>query len=78
MIPAAFDYDRADDRRRGARALVTHGADAKVIAGGQSLMPLMKLRLARPERLIDIGRIDSLRGVRELADGRLAIGALTT
>jgi aerobic carbon-monoxide dehydrogenase medium subunit len=57
---------------------MSHGGDAKIIAGGQSLLPLMKLRLARPERLIDIGRIDSLRGVRRLPDGRLAIGALTT
>ena len=78
MIPAAFAYDRATSIDEALDLLVTHGADAKIIAGGQSLLPLMKLRLARPERLIDIGRIDSLRGVRELPDGRLAIGSLTT
>jgi carbon-monoxide dehydrogenase medium subunit len=78
MIPAAFAYDRASSIDEALSLLVTHGADAKVIAGGQSLLPLMKLRLARPERLIDIGRIESLRGIRRLPDGRTAIGALTT
>ena len=78
MIPAAFAYDRASTVDDALELLATHGADAKVIAGGQSLLPLMKLRLARPERLIDIGRIDALRGVRRLPDGRLSIGALTT
>jgi len=78
MIPAAFDYSRASTVDEALALLMEHGADAKLIAGGQSLLPYMKLRLARPDRLIDIGRIDSLRGVRELPDGRLAIGALTT
>jgi carbon-monoxide dehydrogenase medium subunit len=78
MIPAAFAYDRASAVDEALGLLMEHGADAKIIAGGQSLLPLMKLRLARPDRLIDIGRIDSLRGVRQTADGRLAIGALTT
>ena len=78
MIPAAFAYDRATSIDEALDLLVTHGADAKIIAGGQSLLPLMKLRLARPDRLIDIGPIESLRGVRELPDGRLAIGSLTT
>jgi aerobic carbon-monoxide dehydrogenase medium subunit len=78
MIPAAFAYDRAASVDEALDLLVTHGAEAKLIAGGQSLLPLMKLRLARQERLIDIGRIESLRGVRETPDGRLAIGALTT
>jgi carbon-monoxide dehydrogenase medium subunit len=78
VIPAAFEYDRASSVDGALELLATYGADAKIIAGGQSLLPLMKLRLARPERLIDIGRIDSLRGVRRLPDGRLAIGALTT
>ncbi len=55
-----------------------HGGEAKVIAGGQSLLPLMKLRLARPERLIDIARLGELRGVRAAADGGLSIGALAT
>ncbi len=78
MIPASFAYDRATSVDEALGLLLTHGADAKVIAGGQSLLPLMKLRLARPDRLIDIGRLDGLRGVRELPDGRLAIGSLTT
>ena len=78
MIPAAFAYDRASSVEEALGLLIEHGADAKLIAGGQSLLPLMKLRLARPDRLIDIGRIESLRGVREAPDGRLAIGSLTT
>jgi carbon-monoxide dehydrogenase medium subunit len=78
MIPAAFAYSRASTIDEALGLLMEHGADAKLIAGGQSLLPLMKLRLARPDRLIDIGRIDSLRGVRQTPDGRLAIGALTT
>jgi len=78
MIPAAFAYERASTVDEALSLLMEHGADAKLIAGGQSLLPLMKLRLARPDRLIDIGRIESLRGVRHTSDGRLAIGALTT
>jgi len=78
VIPAAFAYERATSVDEALALLEKHGFDAKLIAGGQSLLPLMKLRLARPERLIDIGRLDDLRGVRALPDGRLAIGALTT
>ena len=78
MIPAAFAYSRASSVDEALGLLMEHGADAKIIAGGQSLLPLMKLRLARPDRLIDIGRIESLRGVRTTPDGRRAIGALTT
>ena len=77
MIPAPFAYDQPHGLDEALGLLHTHGPDAKVIAGGQSLLPLMKLRLARPERLIDIGRLGELRGVREQADGRLAIGVLT-
>ena len=78
MISAAFAYSRASTVDEALSLLMEHGSDAKLIAGGQSLLPLMKLRLARPDRLIDIGRIDSLRGVRKMPDGRLSIGALTT
>jgi aerobic carbon-monoxide dehydrogenase medium subunit len=78
VIPAAFDYMRPTSIEETLGLLVAHGPDAKVIAGGQSLLPLMKLRLARPERLIDIGRLAELRGIRRLDDGRLSIGALTT
>src|SRR6188474_2774628 len=77
MIPPAFDYVRAGSVDE-ALELLAVGGDSKLLAGGHSLLPLMKLRLARPERLIDIGRLEELRGVRELADGGLAIGALTT
>ena len=78
MITAAFDYQRATSVEEALELLEQHGGDAKVLAGGHSLLPLMKLRLARPERLIDIGRIAELRGVRPAADGGVSIGALTT
>ena len=78
MIPAAFEYERATSLDEALDLLARHGGEAKVIAGGQSLLPLMKLRLARPERLIDIARLGELRGVRATADGGVAIGALTT
>jgi aerobic carbon-monoxide dehydrogenase medium subunit len=77
MIPAAFGYTRAGSVDEALRVLASDDG-AKVIAGGQSLLPLMKLRLAHPATLVDIGRIGELRGVRTLADGRLAVGALTT
>jgi carbon-monoxide dehydrogenase medium subunit len=75
MIPSAFDYVRAsslDD------ALAQLGDGSKVLAGGQSILPLMKLRLARPARLVDIGRLTELRGLRRLPDSRVVVGALTT
>jgi aerobic carbon-monoxide dehydrogenase medium subunit len=78
MIPAGFAYHRATSLDEALAFLGEQGAGAKLIAGGQSLLPLMKLRLARPELLIDIGRVQELRGIRTLPDGRLAIGALTT
>ena len=78
MIPAAFAYSRASSVAEALALLLEHGGDSKVLAGGHSLIPLMKLRLARPERLIDIGRLDELRGVRDSAGGGLSIGSLTT
>src|SRR5687768_5173647 len=78
MIPAAFEYERATSVDGALELLARHAGEAKVIAGGQSLLPLMKLRLARPERVIDIGRLPDLRGVRPVEGGGLAIGALTT
>jgi carbon-monoxide dehydrogenase medium subunit len=75
MIPAAFEYQRAASIEEAIAAV---GGGAKVIAGGQSLLPLLKLRLASADRLVDIGRIAALKGVRKLADGRIAVGALTT
>ena len=77
MIPAAFDYHRptsVDD----ALSALSNGGGAKVIAGGQSLLPLLKLRLASTDRLVDIGRLAELRGLREQPDGGFETGALTT
>ena len=78
MIPAAFAYDRPSSLAEALAVLAERGSAARPLAGGQSLLPLMKLRLARPERVVDIGRFEELRGVRRLEDGRVAIGALTT
>jgi carbon-monoxide dehydrogenase medium subunit len=79
MIPAAFDYARPQTLDEAVRALADGGDEAKVLAGGQSLIPILRLRLAFPELLVDIGRIPELRGVREDTDaGSLVIGAMTT
>ena len=75
MIPAAFEYARAEDVEH-ALALLATEPDAKLLAGGQSLVPLMRLRLARPATIVDIGRVAGLSYVREEGD-ELAIGALT-
>jgi carbon-monoxide dehydrogenase medium subunit len=77
VIPAKFDYVRPGSVDEAVRALAEGGDDAKVIAGGQSLMPLLRLRLAYPELLVDVGGIDELRGVRDGGDA-LVIGARTT
>jgi len=76
-IPTAFGYTRAASVDE-ALAIIGSDGGAKVIAGGQSLLPLMKLRLASPETLVDIGRLPELRGITRLDDGRLSVGALTT
>jgi carbon-monoxide dehydrogenase medium subunit len=76
VIPAAFDYARADSTDAAIALLTEHGDEAKLIAGGMSLLPLMKLRLAVPSVLIDVGRLDELSYVRD-AGGHVAIGALT-
>ena len=75
MIPAGFDYEVAESVDHALELMRTK-EDAKLLAGGHSLVPLMKLRLARPGTLIDIGRLTDLRGVRDAGD-HLAIGALT-
>jgi aerobic carbon-monoxide dehydrogenase medium subunit len=77
VIPASFDYIRASSIDEAVAALAEHGDDAKILAGGHSLLPIMKLRLAYPEVLIDIGRIGELKGVCEDGD-HLAIGGATT
>ena len=76
MIPSAFDYVRAENAEAALSALAEHGDEAKLMAGGHSLIPLMKLRLAAPAVVVDIGRIADLSYVREDGD-TLAIGALT-
>ena len=75
MIPAKFDYEAAESVDH-AIELLGSGRDAKLLAGGHSLLPLMRLRLARPELLVDIGRISDLSYVKEDGDA-IAIGALT-
>ena len=77
MIPAKFDYVRPASVGEAVRALASGGEDAKVIAGGQSLLPLLRLRLAYPELLVDVGGIGELRGVTDAGEA-LIIGARTT
>ena len=77
MIPAKFEYVRPGSVDEAIRALADGGDDAKVIAGGQSLLPLLRLRLAYPELLVDVGGLDELRGVTDAGDA-LVIGARTT
>jgi len=77
VIPAKFDYLRPGSLDEAVHVLGNAGDDAKVIAGGQSLMPLLRLRLAQPELLVDVGGLDELRGVRDQGDS-LLIGARTT
>jgi carbon-monoxide dehydrogenase medium subunit len=77
VIPAAFDYAAPSTVDEAVRALAEAGEDAKVLAGGQSLLPVLRMRLAAPTKIIDLGRIPELRGVRDEGDV-LAIGAMTT
>ena len=77
MIPAKFDYVRPGSLGEAVRALADGGDDAKVIAGGQSLLPLLRLRLANPVLLVDVGGLGELRGVTDTGDA-LLIGARTT
>ena len=77
MIPAAFEYFRPQSVQEAIGLLEKHGDDAKLLAGGHSLLPIMKLRLAQPKIIVDIGRIGGLDGIK--ADGeKVAIGALVT
>ncbi|TDB82015.1 xanthine dehydrogenase family protein subunit M [Actinomadura sp. KC216] len=77
MIPAAFDYARPGSVDEAVQVLSDGGEDAKILAGGQSLMPLLRLRLAIPDALIDVGRIGALREIRDAGDA-LVIGAMAT
>jgi aerobic carbon-monoxide dehydrogenase medium subunit len=76
MIPAPFEYVRASSAAEAISLIGEHGEDAKFLAGGHSLLPLMKLRLAQPSVLVDIGRIKDLSYIRDAGD-HIAIGALT-
>jgi carbon-monoxide dehydrogenase medium subunit len=76
MIPASFEYLRAVSAAEALSLLTEHGPEAKIIAGGHSLLPLMKLRLASPSVLVDVGRIRELSYIRDLGD-HVAVGALT-
>ena len=77
MIPAKFDYVKPSSVGEAVQALASGGEDAKVIAGGQSLLPLLRLRLSYPDLLVDVGALDELRGVADVGD-ELLIGARTT
>jgi carbon-monoxide dehydrogenase medium subunit len=77
MIPAAFEYFAPKSLDEALRLVERHGDEAKLLAGGHSLLPLMKFRLSAPRYVIDIGRVRSLRSIREEA-GKLVIGALAT
>lgn len=76
MIPAAFEYVRAGSAEEAINLIAEHGDEAKFLAGGHSLVPLMKLRLAQPSVLIDVGRISDLSYVKDAGD-HIAVGALT-
>ncbi len=77
MIPSAFDYEAPTTVDDAVRALSEAGEDAKVLAGGQSLIPVLRMRLAAPTKLIDLSRVAELRGVRDDGDA-LVIGTMTT
>ncbi len=76
MIPPAFDYHAPKSLIEAIGLLSQYGSDAKVLAGGHSLLPMMKVRFANPAHLIDLNRIDALRGIRE-EGGQIVIGAMT-
>ena len=77
MIPASFDYARPDSIASAVAAISEAGEDGKVLAGGQSLIPVLRLRLAYPTTIVDVGRVPELRGVRDDGDA-IVIGAMTT
>ncbi len=78
MIPAAFGYQRPASLDEALKAIASAGGGVKVLAGGQSLLPLLKMRLASADTLVDIGRLEELKGLRELPDGGFEMGALVT
>ena len=76
MIPLTFDYEVAESVDHAIELLGQHGDEAKILAGGHSLLPIMKLRLAAPAVLVDLGRVEELKYVRDEGD-HIAIGAMT-
>lgn len=76
MIPAAFDYLAPTTVDEALEALAAAGDDVKVLGGGQSLLPILRMRLNAPDQIVDLGRIEALRGIREDGD-HLVIGAMT-
>ncbi len=76
MIPAQFEYFAPTSVEEALGLLAEHGDEAKVLAGGQSLLPVLRMRLNAPEVVVDLGKIDALRGVREDGDA-IVIGAMT-
>ena len=77
MIPAEFDYVKATSVDQAVAALAEHGDEAKVLGGGQSLLPLLRLRLSYPTVVVDACKVDEMRGVRDEGD-RIVIGSMTT
>ncbi len=77
MIPAPFGYVRPTSIDEALQAIASGGEDVKILAGGQSLIPVMRLRLAAPETVVDLGRVPELRGIRDDGDA-VVIGAMTT
>jgi aerobic carbon-monoxide dehydrogenase medium subunit len=77
MIPAAFDYARPTTIAEAVSALAEAGEDGKILGGGQSLIPVLRLRLAYPSTIVDVSRIDEMRGVSDDGDA-IVIGAMTT
>ncbi len=77
MIPATFEYHAPSNLKEAIRLLGEHNSEAKILAGGHSLLPMMKLRFAAPAHLIDLNRVPELKGIREQG-GMIRIGAMTT
>lgn len=77
MIPAPFDYVAPTTVADAVAALAEAGDDGKILAGGHSLLPVLRLRMAAPEVLIDLGKIEEIRGVRQVGD-KIVVGAMTT
>jgi carbon-monoxide dehydrogenase medium subunit len=77
VIPAPFEYAAPATVEEALALLTDHGDDAKLLAGGQSLLPVMRMRMNAPELVVDLGRVESLQGVRDDGDA-LVVGAMTS